>query len=121
MTRDELKNFNLLYLKGYAEATLGSDDVGSENPSELTRMIQTDRKYTCPYCGSGDGERGTPAFTVYSDHFYCYSCHRRGDIFDLIAKVEKIPPNTRRVFKRAEELFKDGNNDGLAALKKMAW
>ncbi len=92
--------------------------VGNDDPRELTRMLQGSKKYTCPFCGSGDGERGTPAFTVYDDHYYCYSCHKRGDIYDLIAKVENIPPNTRRVFKRAEELFKDGNDDGLAALQE---
>lgn len=35
----------------------------------------------CPY-----HEEKTPSFTVYRDHFYCFGCNVRGDIFDWLMR-----------------------------------
>ena len=47
-------------------------------------------QYVCPFCASGTGVNGTGAFTVYENHFYCFSCQKNGDIFDLVKQVEGI-------------------------------
>ena len=47
-------------------------------------------QYVCPFCASGTGVNGTGAFTVYENHFYCFSCQKNGDIFDLVEQVEGI-------------------------------
>ena len=39
--------------------------------------------FVCPICNSGNGNDRSAAFTVYENHWYCYSCHNRGDVFDL--------------------------------------
>lgn len=35
----------------------------------------------CPY-----HEEKTPSFTVYTDHFFCFGCNVRGDIFDWLMR-----------------------------------
>ncbi len=51
------------------------------------------RKYNCPFCGSGEGENGTGAFSLTPDgeHFKCFACGEHGDIFDLVGKINNIP------------------------------
>ena len=44
-------------------------------------------KYACPVCGSGTGPNHTSAFTLYDDHWKCFSCNAGGDIFDLVGVV----------------------------------
>ena len=41
--------------------------------------------FECPNCHSGTGPKHTPAFALNSDgvHWKCWSCQKRGDIFDL--------------------------------------
>ena len=43
------------------------------------------KKFICPYCGSGTGKNGTPAFSLFDDNtrFKCFSCGMSGDIYDL--------------------------------------
>ena len=43
------------------------------------------RTWECPACHSGTGPNHSPAFSIYSDgeRWYCHSCNRGGDIFDL--------------------------------------
>ena len=43
------------------------------------------KKFICPYCGSGTGKKGTPAFSLFDDNtrFKCFSCGMSGDIYDL--------------------------------------
>lgn len=43
--------------------------------------------YVCPSCHSGEKANKSAAMFMYSDHFYCYSCHRHGDVFDLAGLV----------------------------------
>lgn len=45
------------------------------------------KKYICPYCGSGTGKNGTPAFTIYDTKFFCHKCEQGGDIYDLAKQL----------------------------------
>ncbi len=51
-------------------------------------------KYVCPLCGSGNGKHQTGAFSIGDNgtHWECFSCGARGDIFELIAKVNGLDP-----------------------------
>lgn len=53
-------------------------------------------KYECPFCGSGQGKHHTPALTIYNNGFYCYSCQKAGDIFDLVQEVEHLDKGQAR-------------------------
>lgn len=54
-------------------------------------------QYVCPLCGSGTGQHGTGAFTVYEDtnSWYCYSCGQSGDIYKLVELHEGISGDDR--------------------------
>lgn len=45
--------------------------------------------WCCPFCGSGTGGKATGAFTILPDeiHWYCRSCGRKGDIYDLAQRL----------------------------------
>ena len=48
----------------------------------------------CPFCGSGSGPNGTGAIRLYDTNtFYCFSCHKYGDIFDLIQNEYNVDFN----------------------------
>lgn len=49
-------------------------------------------QYICPLCGSGTGQHGTGAFTVYEDtnSWHCFSCGESGDIYKLVSLCEGI-------------------------------
>lgn len=57
---------------------------------ELTPAKGQRGKYFCPVCGSGQGSKGTAAFSLKGVHGHCFSCGFHGDVFDLIAAVEGI-------------------------------
>ena len=57
---------------------------------EMLTKSKTKGQYVCKFCGSGQGAKATGALTVYDNHFYCFSCQEKGDIFDLIQRVEGI-------------------------------
>lgn len=57
---------------------------------EMLTRSKTKGQYVCKFCGSGQGAKATGALTVYENHFYCFSCQQKGDIFDLIQQVEGI-------------------------------
>ena len=40
----------------------------------------------CPF--HPDRKGGSPSFTVYDDHFYCYSCGERGDVISFVERQE---------------------------------
>jgi len=54
--------------------------------------------YSCPLCGSGTHNTSTSdgAFHVTGDKWFCHSCNRGGDIFDLYAIVNNL--DTRNDF-----------------------
>ena len=64
------------YIRDYAE--------------EMLTKSKSKDQYECIFCGSGTGTKGTGALTVYEEHFYCFSCQKSGDIFDLIQQAEGI-------------------------------
>ena len=64
------------YIRDYAE--------------EMLTKSKSKDQYECIFCGSGTGRNGTGALTVYQTSFYCFSCQKSGDIFDLIQQVEGI-------------------------------
>ena len=57
---------------------------------EMLTKSKTRGQYECVFCGSGQGAKATGALTIYENHFYCFSCQQKGDIFDLIQQVEGI-------------------------------
>lgn len=67
-------------------------------PEEVNQRLTADRrekgKWICPFCGSGNqpGQKHDGAFSINRDgiHWLCFSCQKRGDIFDLVAQCEGI-------------------------------
>lgn len=56
-------------------------------------------KWICPLCGSGTGPNRTGAFEWKegSEHWHCFKCGKRGDLFDLIGAKENISGYLDRV------------------------
>jgi len=48
--------------------------------------------YNCPFCGSGTGANGTPAFHLYEEDtkFKCHSCGVQGTIIDFYLMIHKM-------------------------------
>jgi replicative DNA helicase len=74
-----------------------------ESITELSRGSRA--HYNCPLCPSGTGDKRTGAFSIKDNRYKCFSCGESGDIFDLIAAVEGLEPQSRAVFVRAGELL----------------
>lgn len=64
--------------------------------------------YVCPICGSGSGPNKTGAFSVKGPIWTCFSCGKKGDLFDLIGEVEQLPGKAAQ-FARARELYLSEN------------
>ena len=49
-------------------------------------------KFVCPLCNSGNGKNGTGAFTLYpeTNSWYCFSCGKGGEIYNLVQLHEGI-------------------------------
>ncbi|MCM1253238.1 MAG: toprim domain-containing protein [Clostridium sp.] len=47
--------------------------------------------WTCPFCDSGNKQNNSAAFHVIDTKYQCFSCDAHGDIFDLVAHMEKLP------------------------------
>ncbi len=65
-----------------------------------------DGYWTCPFCGSGDKQNHTAAFHVNETKFHCFSCGKRGDIFDLIAHMEDLPKDWKKHYNRAVQIMR---------------
>lgn len=65
------------YLREYVEQITGRKGAG----------------YVCPLCGSGNGPKGTAAFSIQDngERWKCFSCGQGGDLFDLIGLHKEIP------------------------------
>ena len=86
------------------------------------------KMYVCPLCHSGEGKKGTPAFSIVPNtnesQWKCHSCGEGGDVIDLYQKINNtdfkeavnelsrqfsnssyIPPETSK--KRKEEQAED--------------
>ena len=67
-------------------------------PEEVRQSLTPDRrergKWICPFCPSGSqpGQNHDGAFSINPDglHWYCFSCRRKGDIFDFVAQRDGI-------------------------------
>ena len=84
----------------------------------ITEKSKGKNQYDCPICDSGTGKHHTGAFTFYpeTNSWYCFSCHRGGDIYDLIGLVEDIPDKGDQL-KRVCEIFGDSVAMTKAPLK----
>ena len=47
-------------------------------------------QYVCFHCSSGLGPHGTGGMTLYDNGYFCFSCRKSGDIFDLVGHFEGI-------------------------------
>lgn len=96
MNRDQAKEELKLRLKEYVERITEPDRRAGRN------------MYKCPLCGSGHnkGRNSDGAFSITSDglRWYCFSCNKGGDIFNLIEKYEGIT-DFKAQLDRAAELF----------------
>lgn len=52
--------------------------------------------YVCPFCNSGDKKNYTAAFHIDGTRVNCFSCTKRGDIFDLVAHMENLPSDWKK-------------------------
>lgn len=71
-----------------------------------------DGYYVCPFCNSGDKRNYTPAFHISGTRFKCFSCNEGGDIFDLVAHMENLPPDWKKHYNRTLKIMRsylDGN------------
>lgn len=70
-------------------------------PEEVRQSLTADRrergKFICPFCPSGSqpGQNHDGAFSINPDglHWQCFSCRRKGDIFDFVALRDGISLN----------------------------
>lgn len=72
------------------------DEMKAHLPDYAEDMLTKSKgkdKYVCPFCDSGTLKNKTGALTIYPTNFYCFSCGKSGDIFDLVAEVEHIAKN----------------------------
>ena len=61
-------------------------------------------QFVCPYCSSGLGPHGTGGMTLYNNGYFCFSCRKSGDIFDLVGHFEGIE-GYRNQLQRVKELY----------------
>lgn len=67
-----------------------------EYAGELTDLKSAGGDRLKGLCPLPDHQEKTPSFTVFGDgHFYCFGCHRGGDLLDLFMAVEEIPDDQR--------------------------
>ncbi|MCL2312806.1 MAG: toprim domain-containing protein [Firmicutes bacterium] len=76
----------------------------------VTRKAKYSRNWICPICSSGSKKNKTSAFEVYKGGkggFFCHACQQGGDIFTLVAEVEKLNSKTQfmEVLNRTYELL----------------
>lgn len=86
-------NNNREYLKGYLKDY--TEKVTSKSKNGM---------YVCPICHSGEGKKGTGAFSIKDTSWHCFSCGAGGDIFDLVGAVENLPDHSQQ-YKRVSELY----------------
>lgn len=79
--------------------------------STLKHSLKGHSKYQfiCPFCNSGERKNKTGAFSfdVKNNRYCCFACKTRGDIYDLMQKVDPIQaPDAIGAFLLAERLYK---------------
>lgn len=86
------------FLLDYMESTLQHSQKGN-------------RKYQfiCPFCDSGEGKHKTGAFSfdTKNNRYLCFACKKKGDIYDLMQRVDPMQaPDITGAFLLAERLYK---------------
>ena len=72
------------------------DEMKAHLPEYAEEMLTKSKgkdKYICPFCNSGTLKNKTGALTIYPTNFYCFSCGKAGDIFNLMQELENIAKN----------------------------
>lgn len=69
--------------------------------------------WTCPFCDSGNKQNNSAAFHIIGTKYQCFSCNERGDIFDLVGYIERLPKgNFIKQYNRTLKIMRpylDGN------------
>ena len=88
------------------------DSLKSYLPQYVTQYTEhrKGKQYNCPFCGSGTGTNGTPAFGLYDDNtkFKCQSCGAQGTIIDfylMIHQMNNTQDNVSQAIKALSEEF----------------
>lgn len=77
-----------------------------------------DGYWDCPFCGSGTKSNQTAAFHINGVKYNCFSCGERGDIFDLVAYIEKLTDRDWKAhYNRAVKIMRPFI-DGTETVKK---
>lgn len=62
--------------------------------------------YTCPFCNSGNKQKNTAAFHVKGTRYNCFSCTKKGDIFDLVGHMEGLENNFAKHYNRTLKIMR---------------
>lgn len=62
--------------------------------------------YTCPFCNSGNKQKNTAAFHVNGTRYKCFSCTKKGDIFDLVGHMEGLENEFAKHYNRALKIMR---------------
>ena len=62
--------------------------------------------YTCPFCNSGNKQKNTAAFHVKGTRYQCFSCTKKGDIFDLVGHMEGLENDFAKHYNRALKIMR---------------
>lgn len=93
--------------------TYDLDTLKSYLPQYVAQFTQKrDRDtYNCPFCGSGTGRKGTPAFGLYDDNtkFKCHSCGVQGTIIDFYLMVHHTGNSREEIAQAIKALSKEFN------------
>ncbi len=111
----------------YTNAEGDREQMGFEHKEELKQLLpdfldlleeqgkiesRGEGYYVCPFCNSGDKKNYTAAFHVDGTRYNCFACSEHGDIFDLVAHMEKLPSDWKKHYNRTLKIMRpylDGN------------
>lgn len=62
--------------------------------------------WTCPFCDSGNNQNHSAAFHINGTRYKCFSCNKHGDIFDLVAYIEKLPNDWKKHYNRTLQIMR---------------
>lgn len=75
--------------------------------------------WDCPFCGSGTKSNQTAAFHINGVNYQCFSCGERGDIFDLVAHIEKLSSDWKFHYNRTLKIMRPFL-DGTGTTKRVS-
>lgn len=62
--------------------------------------------YTCPFCNSGNKQKNTAAFHLKGTRYNCFSCTKKGDIFDLVGYMEGLENDFAKHYNRTLKIMR---------------